>query len=136
MTRAESTSERPTAPVLVVEDEPDMRQLMVGLLRGDGYEAVGAAGGREALRLLQEGAVRPCLILLDLMMPDMDGWEFRAEIEGDAQLASIPFVVVSGYVQALARQPPGAVAQLEKPIDLDELLALVARHCANGATLD
>jgi CheY-like chemotaxis protein len=133
VTRAESTSERPTSTVLVVEDEPDMRQLMVGLLRGDGYDAIGAAGGREALRSLRDGGVRPCLILLDLVMPDMNGWEFRAELQDDAHLASIPFIVVSGYVQALAKQPPGAVAQLEKPIDLDELLALVARYCANGA---
>ena len=116
------------APILVVEDEPDLRSLMVGLLEGDGYRAVGASNGEEALEALREG-LRPCLILLDLMMPRMDGWAFRAAQRREPSLAPIPVVVVTGYGQQLAARPLGAVATLAKPFDLDKLLELVARHC-------
>src|SRR4051812_17571750 len=90
-------SPRPRGCVLVVEDEADLRALIVGLLEGDGYAAVGASNGEEALDVLRTTPRRPCLILLDLMMPRMDGWAFRAAQRRDPALASIPVVVVTGY---------------------------------------
>lgn len=121
---------KPVAPILVVEDEADLRALIVGLLRSDGYDVVGASDGEEALRLLRERHLRPCLILLDLLMPRMDGWEFCAVQRRDPRLAGIPVVVVTGYAQDLASRPAlGAVATLTKPFDLDKLLSVVGAHC-------
>jgi CheY-like chemotaxis protein len=121
---------KPVAPILVVEDEADLRALIVGLLRSDGYHAVGASDGEEALRLLREGRLRPCLILLDLLMPRMDGWAFCAVQRRDPGLADIPVIVVTGYAQDLASRPVlGAVATLTKPFDLDKLLSVVGAYC-------
>jgi CheY-like chemotaxis protein len=105
--------------VLVVEDEAAARAGMEQLLRASGYEAVGAANGQAALELLRSG-VRPRVILLDLMMPVMDGWAFRREQLRDPQLAHIPVIVLSalhhGWVEGI---PP----TLPKPIDIQQLLA-------------
>jgi CheY-like chemotaxis protein len=104
--------------VLVVEDEAAARAGMEQLLRGAGYEAVGAANGQAALDMLRSG-VRPRAILLDLMMPVMDGWAFRREQLRDPQLAHIPVIVLSalhhGWVEGI---PP----TLPKPIDVRQLL--------------
>jgi CheY-like chemotaxis protein len=127
--RAVPEPSRPRGLVLVVEDEADLRALIVGLLEGDGYAAIGASNGEEALQLLREGAEPPSLILLDLMMPRMDGWAFRAAQRADPALASIPVVVVTGYGSQLEARPLGAVATLPKPFDLDALLQIVDRHC-------
>ena len=127
---------RPRGPVLVVEDEADLRALIVGLLEADGYAAVGASNGEEALQVLRESknGARPCLILLDLMMPRMDGWAFRVAQRSDPALAAIPVVVVTGYGSQLEGRPLGAVATLPKPFDLDALLRIVAQHCERSAT--
>ena len=104
--------------VLVVEDEAAARAGMEQLLRASGYEAVGAPNGQAALELLRSG-VRPRVILLDLMMPVMDGWAFRREQLRDPQLAHIPVIVLSalhhGWVEGI---PP----TLPKPIDIQRLL--------------
>jgi CheY-like chemotaxis protein len=104
--------------VLVVEDEAAARAGMEQLLRGAGYEAVGAENGLAALELLRSG-VRPRVILLDLMMPVMDGWAFRREQLRDPHLAHIPVIVLSalhhGWVEGI---PP----TLPKPIDVRQLL--------------
>ena len=70
---------QPTAPILVVEDNADVRDAWEALLEGEGYRVVSAASGREALRWLRSSEVMPALILLDLIMPGMNGWDFRAE---------------------------------------------------------
>lgn len=121
------TSER--HPVLVVEDDADIRDAMTGILESNGYSVCAASDGAEALAQLQAGS-KPCMILLDLMMPIMDGWTFCQERQKDASLAEIPVVVVS----AVTRQDPRnaglrAVDHLSKPLNVDELLATVARHC-------
>src|SRR6059036_452018 len=87
--------EPPVAPVLVVEDNAEVRRALVALLEGEGHRVAEAVDGVSALRLLRAGEVRPCLIVLDLMMPRMSGWDFRAEQSSDRRLASIPVVVVS-----------------------------------------
>jgi CheY-like chemotaxis protein len=116
-------------PILVVEDEPDIRDLMVALLESEGYAVSAASHGAEALARLQAGPV-PCIILLDLMMPVMDGWAFCEEKEKNPVLAAIPIVVVS----AVSRHDPRnacvrAVDHLPKPIDIGTLLAAVERFC-------
>jgi len=115
-------------PILIVEDDSDLRDMMSQLLTLEGYEPASAANGREALEYLREGHA-PELILLDLMMPIMDGWEFRREQERDPDLARVPVVVLS----ALDEQRAGdlrALAFLKKPLDFDRLLSLVRQYCS------
>jgi CheY-like chemotaxis protein len=116
-------------PVLVVEDDADVRDAMVGILESKGYAVCAASHGAEALAQLQAGN-RPCIILLDLMMPVMDGWTFCEEREKDPSLAAIPIVVLS----AVSRHDPRntrmrAVEHLSKPLNIDKLLAAVGRYC-------
>jgi CheY-like chemotaxis protein len=79
--------------VLVVEDEPDIREAVVEVLAEAGYDAVGATDGRDGLEKLH--ACHPALVLLDLMMPGMDGWAFRAAQRGDPEVSRIPVIIVS-----------------------------------------
>jgi DNA-binding response OmpR family regulator len=105
--------------VLVVEDDPTIRSGMVTLLERAGYAPICAANGQEALDLLRSG-VRVKAILLDLMMPVMDGWTFRREQLRDPHLAHIPVIVLSalhhGWVEGI---PP----TVPKPIDFNHLLS-------------
>jgi CheY-like chemotaxis protein len=111
--------------VLVVDDERDIRELVQDILQFEGYSVVTASNGREALEHLRRAAL-PGLILLDLMMPIMNGWEFRAEQLEDPQLRSIPVVVLTGnrYAPERAREL-NVSSYITKPIHLDQLLALV-----------
>jgi CheY-like chemotaxis protein len=117
-------------PVLVVEDDPDVREVMIAVVENEGHTAVPAENGAEALQLLRNG-LHPCLILLDLMMPVKNGWEFRAEQTADPQLASIPTIIVSAAGKEAMRElhPEGA---LPKPIDFDKLTKLLKSHCINN----
>ena len=116
-----------SAPVLIIEDDPDTRDALGELLSGEGYEVATAADGQEGLRRL--GAPpRPCLVLLDLMLPAMDGFEFRVRQLEDPELAAIPVIVLSGggdVERKVARL--GVAASLTKPLDLGTLLEHVAR---------
>jgi len=125
--------ERPSRPVLIIEDDSDSRLLMLTLLRLEGYSVVGASNGREGLAVTR--SERPCLIVLDLMMPVMDGVEFRAEQVRDPDIQHIPVIVVSARHDArAAARSLGVAACVCKPIDLDELTDTVARTCpAPGA---
>ncbi len=116
-------------PLLVVEDDYDIRYALALVLESEGFTVVGAANGQEGLERLRSGE-RPCLILLDLMMPTMDGWQFRAQQAGDPALGSIPVVVISadGKVPQKAAAL-GAAAYLKKPIDFDALIETVRRYC-------
>jgi len=121
--------ERPAAPVLVVDDNTEVRQALVALLEAEGYHVAEAVDGVSALRLLRTGAVRPCLIVLDLMMPRMIGWDFRTEQSSDRSLADIPVVVVSADPLASQAERMGAAAVLSKPADPERFIALIGRHC-------
>jgi CheY-like chemotaxis protein len=115
--------------ILVVDDDVDIRDAMCLVLQHSGYNTLSAANGEEALRTLgNNGGVD--LILLDMMMPVMDGWGFRSsQLEGGA-FAAIPVVVLTGDGRASAKaEAIGAAGYLKKPLDLDDLLAIVARHC-------
>lgn len=130
-----ASGRRPKAPVLVVEDDGDVRDSMVRLLQGEGYQAVGAANGQEAFALIR-GGVRPCLILLDLGMPVMDGREFRATQLRDEKLAVIPVVVFSARPDAEEIATSiSAVAALKKPVRFEHLRRLLEEHCLPDETV-
>jgi CheY-like chemotaxis protein len=114
-------------PVLIIEDDADLRDMMAQLLRLEGFDAMTAANGREALDYLR-GHRPPTVILLDLMMPVMDGWQFRREQQRDAELADVPVIVLSALDQARAADL-ATNAFLKKPLDFDRLLELVRRYC-------
>jgi len=115
-------------PVLIVEDDADLRTMMAELLTLEGYTAAAVANGREALDYLHDGHDQPSVILLDLMMPVMDGWEFRRAMKDDPKLADLPVIVLSALDQSIARGVD-SVAYLKKPLDFDRLLTLVRKHC-------
>ena len=126
---------RPAGNVLIVEDDPDVREMLAALLVTEGFHAVAAEDGLEALHLLRAVLHRapqvPCMILLDLMMPRLSGNEFRRAQLGDPTLAAVPVAVMSGAVDLEQRaQALGAVATLSKPIDCELLLKVVRRYCA------
>jgi CheY-like chemotaxis protein len=114
-------------PVLIVEDDADLREMMAQLLTLEGFAAATAANGREALLYLQTNAA-PDVILLDLMMPVMDGWEFRREQQRDRDMAGVPVIVLSALDQPRAADV-AADAFLKKPLDFDRLLELIRRYC-------
>ena len=115
--------------VLVVDDDPDILQTLGLCLTTEGYRVLMAANGREALDLLQKE--RPSVILLDLMMPVMDGWEFWRAQQADPELAQVPVIALSALDQTAAnqRQPLDVAAFLKKPLDFDRLLQLVRQYC-------
>jgi two-component system response regulator CpxR len=113
--------------VLVVEDEHDARTLMRELLEGAGYAVFTATNGRDAVELARNMSPKPKLILLDLRLPIMDGWEVMAALRQQAMLAQIPVGVQSGEEDRTL--PDGISFVLRKPIDPDALLALVRHHC-------
>jgi len=115
--------------VLVIEDDADIRAIMADMLSSEGYSVVEAADGVEGLERAREQL--PDVILLDLMMPRMDGWAFREAQQADANLADIPVVVVSAAMSDRLHAVPAA-AHLHKPFDVDELLGIVGR-CASRA---
>jgi CheY-like chemotaxis protein len=111
------------ARILVVEDELDIRQAMAEALSDEGYQVASARDGAEALSKLR--AFHPDVVLLDLMMPHMNGWEFRSAQKSDPEFSSIPVIVLS----ALGRDVGiDAVEFVPKPFDLDALLSAVHRH--------
>ncbi len=113
--------------ILVVDDDRDLRELMVTILEREGHIVAQAGNGRDALRYLR-GKALPHLIVLDLTMPVMDGWQLHRELQADPSLATIPVVVVSGWHDGEAAVPVPASRFLRKPFDPTDLLALVARY--------
>ncbi|MDP9149692.1 MAG: response regulator [Myxococcota bacterium] len=112
---------RPT--VLVVDDDKAIREIVAEVLRDEGYDVVCAENGLEALIELRKEH-HPDLMLLDLMMPVMSGWEVLEQLESSDELSRIPVIVVS------AMSAPGVSEHLSKPIDLERLLATVGRLTA------
>jgi len=116
-----------TRNVLVVEENIDVREAMTAFLEGEGYHVVGAANGGEALVQLRTSVIF-CVVLLDLGMPVMDGWEFRAEQLREPAMTSIPVVIVS--LEGLLAQHDGApVAVFPRPVGWGHLLETVQQHC-------
>jgi len=115
-------------PVLIVEDDADLREMMAQLLTLEGFQAATVANGREALEYLHSSEHKPDVILLDLMMPVMDGWEFRRKQQSDPHVADVPVIVLSALDQSRASDV-AADAFLKKPLDFDRLLQLVRNYC-------
>jgi CheY-like chemotaxis protein len=115
--------------LLIVEDDVELRKTLASLFEDLDYTVAAAANGQEALFYLQS-APAPCLILLDLIMPVMNGWAFRSEQLDDPRLAVIPVVIIS-IINVTQEQGAvlNAVAYLGKPVDLTELVVLVAHYC-------
>jgi CheY-like chemotaxis protein len=116
--------------VMVVEDDEEIREALLEILEEHGCEVVGAANGALALSYLKSTDSLPCLILLDLMMPVMDGQAFREAQVEDPALANIPIVVVSAYrdVEANAEKLKAAT-YIKKPPKIEELFSAIAQHC-------
>lgn len=125
----------PNGNVLIVEDDLATREMLAALLSTQGFHAVSAEDGLEALHLLRTVRHRapeiPCLVLLDLKMPRLSGNEFRRAQLGDPTVAGVPVAVMSGADDLEQRaQALGAVATVAKPIDCELLLDVVRRYCA------
>jgi len=115
--------------ILIVEDDFDIREALAQILEEEGYGVRCAANGLEALAIAVEDPV-PSLILLDLMMPVMNGWQFRAEQLKDARIASVPVLIISADPQLRSKaEALGVAGLLRKPIALDDLLSAVKVHC-------
>jgi CheY-like chemotaxis protein len=127
----------PTTPqhshsVLVVDDHDDSREALAVLLRADGFDVREAVCANEALAQLRDG-LRPCVVLLDLRMPDMDGWALWELIRADSDqtVARIPVAFVSGDHEQRERARRAGVREfLAKPVEPDDLVVAVARYCA------
>jgi len=118
--------------VLIVEDDPGCREAVADLLESEGYAVTVADNGQVALDRLR-GGLDPCVILLDLMMPVKDGWQFRAEQLRDEALTALPVIVMSGAGRVIERaQQLGLQDYIEKPVVPEHLLDVVGRYCAES----
>jgi len=112
--------------ILIVEDEPEIRESLKEALEWEGYTVGTACNGKEALEKLSI-MPKPCLILLDLMMPVMNGFEFAAALKHDVVLTAIPIVVLSAF-SGQGEDKIGAKVALKKPVDLDVLFSMVKKY--------
>ena len=108
---------------MVVEDDTDAREVLIEVLQHEGFTVEGASNGAEAIALLERGVI-PGIILLDVMMPVMDGHEVMRRLRADVRWSEIPVAIVS----AVPHPPQGAAHYFRKPINLDELLEAIQRH--------
>lgn len=121
--------------ILLVEDDIDVRESMLEVLTDEGFRVVGATDGLDAIARLQSASSLPALILLDLMMPRMNGEQFRAQLLKVPQWSSIPVVLVSADAHLAKKAASLAVAgYLEKPVRLEELFQTIERFTPRGAS--
>jgi CheY-like chemotaxis protein len=126
----QARSGREGRSILIVEDDADLREALSEVLRDEGYRVEMAADGREALDRLRRES-RPSLILLDLTMPVMNGWQFRDEQRRDPDLSGIPVVVLSASDRLAEKMGPlGITDYVRKPIELGHLLRMIERYFA------
>ncbi|MCP4538070.1 MAG: response regulator transcription factor [Chloroflexi bacterium] len=115
--------------VVCIEDEPEMIDLVKLILGRKGFELTGAVGGREGLDAVRR--IKPDLVLLDLMMPDMDGWEVYQQMKADEELKAIPVIVVTAKAQSIDKVLGLHIAKVDdyvtKPFGPQELLQSVER---------
>lgn len=130
--------------IVVVDDEDDIREAVQVVLEAEGYRTAAAANGQEALELLRRGEQPPCLILLDLMMPVMDGWEFLKEIAEEPRLLSIPVAIMSAhpsirvaFESARRKDHPtqlllhgSTLRLLPKPLNVIRLISIARESCS------
>jgi CheY-like chemotaxis protein len=126
---------RPQGPgrVLIIDDEADVRELFCDILHGAGFEAVSAESGAEGLEILRSDP-RIKVVLLDLLMPEMDGWRFRHHQLSQPQYAAIPTVIVTGApLGGAAHEQLQAADYLSKPVTRERLIGTVAKYCDPGS---
>ena len=116
--------------ILVVDDEPAVATYISDILEDNGYSVEQAANGQEALNRLKREDL-PCLILLDVLMPLMDGWRFRDQLIQDPLLSKIPIVIVSVSHQAQSRAVQLGIEFLLKPFAEPDLLAKARLYCGS-----
>lgn len=123
-------------PILVVDDDADLRDALQQILRDEGYLVASVGSGHQALQVLRSGA-RPCVILLDIRMPGMDGLDFRREQLRDPALERIPVVFFSAdSSEEKEARSLGVNFYLKKPVDLLQILEVVSHHCDDPDRLD
>lgn len=115
--------------VLVVEDDMDVREMLRTILETEGYETVVAANGAEALEAMQQRT--PCVVLLDLMMPVMDGWTFRQRQLATPEFADVPVICLTAVYDPQAASHALRAPCLHKPVEMDALLDRVEQACWN-----
>jgi CheY-like chemotaxis protein len=118
-------------PVLITEDDHEIREALEVLLADVGFRVLTAADGRQALTLLKRlrgTADFPTVMLLDLMMPTMNGWELLLELRADPELAALPVVIVSAFADQAPKE--GVRAVLKKPVQVSQLLGALASAMA------
>ncbi|NLX09363.1 MAG: response regulator transcription factor [Chloroflexi bacterium] len=115
--------------VVCIEDEPEMIDLVKLILMRRGYDVIGAMGGHEGLEIIEQ--VQPDLVLLDLMMPDMDGWEVYQHMKADERMKDIPVIIVTAKAQSIDKVLGLHIAKVNdyitKPFGPSELLSSVVR---------
>jgi DNA-binding response OmpR family regulator len=123
-----------TKRILCIEDEPEMIDLIRLILGRRGFEVVGAAGGKEGLEKIRQGP--PDLVLLDLMMPDMDGWEVYQQMKADEKTKDIPVIVVTAKAQSIDKVLGLHIAKVDdyiaKPFSPQDLLNSVDKVLGGG----
>ncbi len=115
--------------ILVIEDDISIRELLVELLQSEGYLVVSAFNGVDGLKCLEEKRIDPDLILIDLMMPGMDGYKFREQQLKNVHWSKIPTIVMSAEANAKEKMKDlNITAFLSKPVELDTILKTIARY--------
>jgi CheY-like chemotaxis protein len=139
MTSTQRQHAHPPHLVLVVEDLQDSRDALALLLDVEGFRVAKAATALEGLDLIEGQGLRPCLVLLDLVLPGMSGLQFAHYLRANPDLASIPVAALSGHEgqRRLAEREGVFTTTLLKPTSIDELMSLVGKHCQRvGDTCD
>lgn len=114
--------------ILLVEDDDFIRQEISEALEDEGYQVSTAAHGKEALAILADGT-RPSVVLLDLMMPVMNGWEFLKAFKKEDRFTGIPVVILSAFADRATIIGGDAISVLRKPINLNALFSVLDEHC-------
>jgi two-component system, OmpR family, alkaline phosphatase synthesis response regulator PhoP len=117
-------------PVLVVDDDQDIREIVEIALSSHGYRVITARDGHDCLRQAR-GAERPSIILLDLMMPDMNGWAVCEELMKDSELSDVPVIILTGNAD-VRDERIGKYSVVKKPVELRHLLELIERHARDA----
>ena len=112
--------------ILIVEDDDSIRETLQSVLELEGHDVLAAENGQVGLELLKNNP-KPCLILLDLMMPVMNGWDFAAALEKDNSLSTIPVIIISAYNEKAIHIKSKAI--LKKPVDINTLYGAIKEWC-------
>lgn len=123
---SEASNEK-CSSILVVDDDVDIRNAIVEVLEMEGHMTMQASNGKEALDILAANE-KPCLVLLDMMMPVMNGREFLNVVQASVKLRPVPVVVVSAH--ATVNDTQGSVGFLRKPVNIDSIIKIASQYCS------